>query len=466
MDGREQTLRRMFHESSDIVIGRFSTCRGEAIVVYVDGLINMDLAERDVVRPLKAEDFDGDVQKALKVSAITEVSDLNALAGQVLMGNVAVLYEDMDRALAVDLKHWSQRAIEAPDTEAVIRGPKEAFTESIRTNTSMLRRKIRSPQLVFESLRLGRQTNTPIAVAYVDGIVNQDVLQELKVRLAKIDTDAILESGYLEEYISDSPLSVLPSVGVTEKPDVVAAKILEGRVAVFCDGTPHVLTVPQLFVENLQTSEDYYMRTVMASALRGIRLVALLFSLLLPGIYVAAVNYDQEMIPTVFLVTLAASREAIPLPTSVELFFMMLMFELLRESGTRLPRAIGSAISIVGALIIGDSAVKAGIVGAPAVIVIALTAVSSFIVPTLTEFMTVYRYLFWLLGSMMGIIGISAGMMVMLTQIVSTHSFGVPVLSSFSRQELKDTFVRMPMRTLIFRPQSVGSDNRRRHDSP
>jgi spore germination protein KA len=466
MDGREQALRRLFHESSDIVIGRIRTNRGEALVVYVDGLIDMDLADRDIVRPLKAEDFDGDVPKALRVTASTKVSDLNALAGQVLMGNVAVLYEEMDQAVAVDLKHWSQRAVEPPDTEAVIRGPKEGFTESIRTNTSLLRRKIRSPQLVFESLSFGRQTNTPVAVAYVEGLVNYDVLQELKTRLARIDTDAILESGYLEEYIADSPLSIVPSSGMTQKPDVVAAKLLEGRVAVFCDGTPHVLTVPHLFAENLQSSEDYYIRPVMASALRFVRLVALFFSVLLPGLYVAAVNYDQEMIPTVFLVTLAAAREAIPLPTSVELFFMMLMFELLRESGTRLPRAIGSAISIVGALIIGDSAVKAGIVGAPAVIVIALTAVSSFIIPALTEFMTVYRYLFWLLGSMLGIIGISAGMMVMLTHVVSTHSFGIPVLSSFTREELKDTFVREPLRNLMFRPQSVGSDNRRRHKSP
>jgi spore germination protein KA len=462
----EKKVKSIFHESADVVIQRFPTVLGEAMIVYVDGLADKDLMDRDIIGPLKSESFDGDVPNAIRVTSLQRIADMNAISGQVLDGNVAIFFEGLEKAVITDLKHWSQISVETPDSEAVIRGPKEGFTESLRNNTSMLRRKIKSPALVFEGSSLGRQTNTRIALAYLKGVVNEDVLKELKTRLARIDTDAILESGYIEEYIADHPLSVVPSVGQTQKPDIVAAKLLEGRVAVFCDGTPHVLTVPQLFVENLQSGEDYYNRTAISSVLRVIRFIALGISLLLPGLFVAAVNFNQEMIPTVFLITLAAAREKIPLPVTFELFFMLLMFELLRESGTRLPRPIGSAISIVGALIIGDAAVKAGIVGAPAVIVIALTAVSSFIVPTLTEFKTVYRYLFWLLGSLMGIIGISAGMMVMLTHVVSTRSFGVPVLSSFSRQELKDTFVRMPMRTLIFRPQSIGSDNRRRHDSP
>lgn len=462
----EKKVERLFHESSDIVIQRFPTVGGEAMIVYVDGLADKDLMDRDIIEPLKSESFDGDVQKAVRVTTLVRLADMNAISGQVLDGNVAVFFEGLEEAVVTDMKHWSQRAVDAPDSEAVIRGPKEGFNESIRNNTSMLRRKIKSPALVFEGSSLGRQTNTRIAIAYVKGIVNEEVLKQVKTRLARIDTDAILESGYIEEYIADRPLSVLPSVGLTQKPDVVAAKLLEGRVAIFCDGTPHVLTVPHLFVENLQTSEDYYNRTAISSVLRAIRFIALGISLLLPGLFVAIINFNQEMIPTVFLITLAAAREKIPLPVNFELFFMLLMFELLRESGTRLPRAIGSAISIVGALIIGETAVAAGIVGAPAVIILAMTAVSSFINPMLTEFMTVYRFFFWLLGSLMGIVGISAGIVLMLTHVVSTTSFGVPVLSSFSRQELKDTFIRMPLRSMRFRPRSVGSENKKRHVSP
>jgi spore germination protein KA len=462
----EKKVKNIFHESSDVVIHRFPTVLGEAMIVYIDGLADKDLMDRDIIEPLKSENFDGDVPKAIRVTSLQRIADMNAISGQVLDGNVAIFFEGQDKAVITDLKHWSQRAVEPPDSEAVIRGPKEGFNESLRNNTSMLRRKIKSPALVFESSSLGRQTNTRIAIAYVKGVVNEEVLQELKTRLARIDTGAILESGYIEEYIADHPLSVVPSVGLSQKPDVVAAKLLEGRVAVFCDGTPHVLTVPHLFVEDLQTGEDYYNRTAISSVLRAIRFIALGISLLLPGLFVAVVNFNQEMIPTVFLITLAAAREQIPLPVAFELFFMLLMFELLRESGTRLPRPIGSAISIVGALIIGETAVKAGIVGAPAVIVLALTAVSSFINPTLTEFMTVYRFFFWLLGSAIGIVGISAGLVVMLTHVVSSTSFGVPVLSSFSRQEMKDTFIRMPLRSMRFRPRSVGSENKKRHNSP
>ena len=462
----EKEVKEIFYNSSDMVITSFETKHGAAMIVYVDGLTDKDLMDRDVITPLKSEAFDGDVLRGINVTHNKIVTDMNVFVGQVLDGNAAIFYEGLKKVIITDMKHWNMRSVEVPDSEVVLRGPKEGFTESIRINTSMLRRKIKTPELVFESLSLGRQTNTLIALAYVQGIVNKEVLAELKSRMSKIDTDAILESGYIEEYIADSPLSIIPTIGLTQKPDVVAARILEGRVAIFCDGTPHVITVPNLFIENTQSSEDYYNRSAISSALRITRFIALALSILLPGLYVAAINFNSEMIPTVFLVTLASAREAIPLPASVELFFMMLMFELLRESGTRLPRPIGSAISIVGALIIGDSAVKAGIVGAPAVIVIALTAVSSFVNPTLTEFMVFYRLLYWILGSIMGIIGISAGIMVMMTHIASTNSFGVPILSSFSKQEMKDTFVRLPLRSMLYRPKTIRGENKKRHKSP
>ena len=342
------------------------------------------------------------------------------------------------------------------------RGPKEGFNEDLLTNTSLLRRKIRNPNLVIERMNIGRQTNTTVVIAYIDGIVNKTVLKNARANLKSLDTGSVLESGKLEQLMEKKPFSTVSGYGLTQKPDIVASKILEGRVAIFCDGTPHVLTIPELFIENLQTAEDYYHRVLFASFLRVLRLIGLLISVFLPGIAVAIATFNHEMIPTSFLINFIAATEDTPFSEAVEVIFLVIMLELLKESGTRLPKTIGSAVSIVGALIMGDAAVRAGIVSAPAVIVVALTAVCSFIVPNLNEFTTIYRLFFLLLGSMFGIVGIGAGMIIMLTQLSSISSFGIPILDSFSKQELKDSFVRFPLKSLKYRPKSIAQGNVKR----
>lgn len=462
----KKAVKEQFNNSSDMIIMPFETKMEEVMVVYVDGMSNKDLIDRDIVTPLKSPDFDGDVELWINVSQFKTVENLDDFANEILDGNTAIFYGKSRKAVIVDLKSWDSRSVAEPDAEAVIRGPKEGFVETIRINTSLLRRKIKTPGLVFENLVIGKQTKTRIALAYIQGIVNKDVLKELKTRLSKIDCDAILESGYIEQYIEDKPLSPIATVGITQKPDKLAGMILEGRIGIFCDGTPHALYVPHLFIENIQSSEDYYNRSIIATIIRVIRLFALFISIILPGFYVAMVTYNQEMIPDVFLITLASAREKIPFPAGAEMFFMIIMFELLRESGTRLPRAVGSAISIVGALIIGDAAVSAGIVGAPAVIILALTAVSSFIISSLTEFMTVYRFVFLILGGVMGLIGISAGIVIMFIQIASVNSFGIPILSHFSKEEMKDMITRMPFKDMKYRPQTIVGDNKKRNNTP
>ncbi len=431
------------------------------MIVYIDGLVNKDLMDRDIISPLKSKGFDGDMTLAIKTH-YKEVMDIPTFVSEILEGNTALFYEGSKKIYVIDIKQWDKRSVETPDTESVIRGPREGFTESIRTNTALLRRKIRSSDLMIESLFIGKQGNTPVGIAYIKGIVNQDVLKEVKSRLAKIDTDAVFESGSIEQYIGKNKFSPVSGMGATQKPDVAAAKILEGRVAVFCDGSPHVLTIPELFVENLQTSEDYYNRVLFSTTLRILRVIGLFITIVLPGLAVAIITYSQEMMPSVFLNSLIASTQKTPLPAGAEVFLLILMFELLKEAGTRLPKTVGSAITIVGALIIGDAAVNAGIVSAPAVIIVALTAVSGFIVPTLAEFITVYRMFFLFLGGSMGLIGIGAGVVVMLAQLVSTESFGVPILSSFSKHELKDIIIRFPLRSMKYRPSAIAKDNVRR----
>jgi spore germination protein KA len=431
---------------------------------YIDGLINKEIINRDILGPIiknyKTEK--GNPQKYFSAVNVKSTESIQQAVTAVLGGNAVVLLEGLSSAYITDSKGWEKRSIEQPDIESVIRGPREGFVEGITVNTSLIRRKIKNNNLVFESIVIGEQTKTDIAIGYVEGIVNKEVLEEVRKRIKQINTDAILETGYLEQYIEDEPYSIFPTVGNTQKPDVAAAKLLEGRVVILCDGTPHVLTVPYTFIENIQTSEDYFLRPYQASLLRIIRFFSFSISLLLPSLYVALTTFHHEMIPTVLLISMAGAREGIPLPAMVEALVMIFMFEILRESGTRLPRPIGSAISIVGALIIGESAVRAGLVSTSMVIITALTAVTSFALPSLTESMALYRFIFLFLGGFMGLYGVVSGLFLGIAHAVSLRSFGVPYTSSFApinKEELKDSIFRFPLWLLNKRPESIVKTN-------
>jgi len=281
----EALLVKIFFNSSDVIIDVFETQKDKAMIVYIDGLTNKDITDRDIIRPLKSPDFNGDIAFAIKARNKT-VNDISEAVTEIVNGNVAIFYGNGDKIFVVDFKQWDKRSVEPPDSESVTRGPKEGFTENIRTNTALIRRKIKNPALIIENMTLGRQTNTQVSLVYVNGIVNQDVLKELKLRLSQIDVDSILESGYIEQFIDHNTFSPVSGVGVTQKPDIAAARVLEGRVGVLCDGTPHVLTVPELFIDNLHTSEDYYSRTLQSTIIRILRVVGLFIGTLLPGLSV------------------------------------------------------------------------------------------------------------------------------------------------------------------------------------
>ncbi|MEZ4357090.1 MAG: spore germination protein [Eubacteriales bacterium] len=457
----EKLVKDIFGNSSDIVIQSFNTVKEPAMIIYVDGLVNKDLIDRDILKPLKANDFTGDVSLSIK-AVYTEAHDIDTFVNCVMDAQVAVFYENSKKVYIVEFRGWDKRGVSEPDAENVIRGPKEGFNESIRTNTALLRRKIKTPKLILESLILGKQSKTSIVLAYIEGIVNEEVLKELKKRISKINTDIILESGNIEQYIDEHNFLPISSIGITQKPDVAAMRIAEGRVAILCDGTPHVLTVPELFIENIHTAEDYYFRSVYSTIIRILRVIAMFISVMLPGLAVAIITYNEEMIPSVFLTSIITATQKTPMPVFAEVFLLSLMFELLREAGTRMPKSVGSAITIVGSLIIGEAAVSAGIVSAPIVIIVALTAVTSFMIPNLLEFILIYRTFYWLLGTTMGLIGIGAGFFIMMTQLISTDSFGIPILSSFSKNELKDSVLKLPFKSLRYRPTSIAKNNIKR----
>lgn len=469
----------IFGSSDDITIREFSIGMNNdinAAVVFIDGLVEKRTINENIIKPLMLYPRDQKLgslthnvdildvlnRNILTVAKSEKVSTIEEITDTILSGDTALLVDGYSSAFRVFTKGWEARGVEEPKTESVVRGPREGFSETLRTNTALLRRKIKNPNLTFEVLKIGRVTRTDICIAYIRGIADEKLVKELKTRIGRIDIDGILESGYIEAFIEDAPFSIFPTVGNTEKPDVAAAKMLEGRVAVLTDGTPIVLTIPYIFVELLQSSEDYYSRPWYSTFIRWIRIGALLATTLLPALYVAAVAYHHEMIPTVLLITIAAAKEGIPFPVFVETLLMAIMFEMLREAGIRLPRPVGQAVSIVGALVIGEAAVQAGIVSAPAVIVIAASGISSFTIPSQADSITIMRFFLLILSGLAGLFGILFGIILLVAHLASLRSFGAPYFSPIAPTVgtgLKDVIIRAPLWAMKKRPRISRSDN-------
>ncbi len=366
-----ELLRQHLGPSQDLIFREFLIGNSlNAALVFLDGMVDRATVNESILQPLMYDtrlvtsrqsithaDLEALDKTLLAIGEVKKSSHLTDIVQDCLSGKAILLIDGYCQAVMINTQGWESRGITEPLTEAVVRGPREGFTENLRFNTTMLRRKIKNPALTLESVVLGRKTRTDISIAYIKGVANPKLIREIKERLKRIDTDAILESGYIEQFIEDNPFSPFSTVGNSEKPDVVAAKILEGRAAIFVDGTPFVLTVPMFFIEGFQTAEDYYSRPFYASIVRLLRFLAFFISVLGPALYVALSTFNQELIPTALLLTMASAREGIPFPAVLETLIMGVIFEILREAGVRLPRPVGQAISIVGALVIGDEAV-------------------------------------------------------------------------------------------------------------
>ncbi len=472
----KKNLQERFKGSADVVIFQFEAFDAyPALIVYIEELIHQDELYRDVLSPLKVEaagmcksgsliSMDM-IKNKIPTAHMEETQDMNEVISHILYGKCVLFIEGLGSSLIFRLSGWKTRSIEEPTSETVVRGPKEGFIESININRSLIRRKIKNENLVFENIIIGKQTHTVVNIAYITGIVNADVLTEVRRRLQELNIDSVLDAGCIEQYIEDSHISPISTVGNTQKPDIVAAKLLEGRVAILCDGSPHVLTVPYLFIESIQSGEDYYNRPYVATMLRIIRMLALIFSIILPAFYVFLETFHQDLLPTKLFISMVGANIGTPFPSILEALLMVTAFEFLKESGTRMPRAVGPAISIVGALVLGDSAVKAGLVSTDLVVIIAFTAVSTFILPAMNETISLFRMILLFLAGILGLYGVTAGVFVMIFHATSLRSFGIPYLSPFAPMnisEFKDTIVRFPLFSLNKRPQSIAKRNTNR----
>lgn len=478
-------VKRTLGESVDILIKEFRFGFEENLkgaIICIDGLVNMDLISASILKPLiydtsykikidktQSIELDSINTNLLSTGEVKKVSVFDDVLHDVLSGNTLLLVEGSKEALSIGTRKWESRGVNEPAGENVVRGPRQGFTETLRFNTALIRRIIKSYDLRFIYLKVGKQTKTDVVITYIKDIAKQEMIDELKKRLEKIKIDSVLDSGYVEAYIEDAPFSIFSTVAYSEKPDTVAGKLMEGRAAVIVDGSPTVLTVPMVFMESFQTAEDYYIRPVYATTLRIIRLISYLITILAPALYVAVTTFHQELIPTTLLFTMTAGVSGVPFPALFEALIMMITFDILKEAGLRLPKPIGSAVSIVGALVIGEAAVQAGIIGPFMVIIVAITAIASFVLPMQIDSSTILRYMLLVLGGVAGGFGILTGLLAFSVYLASLYSFGVPYMAPvmpLSRQAMKDTFIRSPLWAMILRPYLfVGKNKKRREDA-
>ncbi len=469
-------LKNIFEDDDTLKVRIFENQLDTSVkcgILFIDGMVNIETIDECIIQPIIQNTrlkYSDEVIRHLQAQVIVsnnieKVQEVSAMVKAILTGNTVLLIDGFSEALVMSTKGWQTRAIDEPDTEKVIRGPREGFNESMLVNLSLIRRKLETPDLKFKFMKVGYSSRTSVCICYMKSIANHKILRELEERLDSIKIDGIMASGYIAELIKDSRFSPLKTVGSTERPDVVAAKLLEGRFAIIVDGTPVALTVPHIFVEYFQANEDYYINYYFSSVSRILRIAGFVLTTTVPSFYVALMTFHQEMIPTPLLISISAARQGVPFPTIVETLLLLVMFEILREAGTRMPTNIGQALSIVGALVLGQASVEARIVSAPIVIVVSISGITSLIIPRIQGTALVLRVIFLMLSAILGLYGLVFGITGFLLHLCELRSFGIPYmmyLTSMNPGDLKDVVIRAPLWYLKDRPRLISADNRNR----
>lgn len=463
--------------NSDIVLREFTIHYGDnhirAFILFFDGMTDRDVINNYMLKPLM-------VNSAMCLKETDEslkdyISGLllphcqvkleraySKVTEEINFGGCALFADGLALCFSADVKGWEHRGIEKPNNEIVIRGPQEAFNEILRTNSAQIRKRLKDEKLIVEDVSVGKISKTPCSILYIRDIANERLVDEVKRRMESIDVDYMLDSGVLEQLIEDNTVFPAPQMISTERPDYVSELLADGKVVIIVNGSPNVLAVPTTSFELMHSAEDKYIRYPYANLLRFVRYLALLLALLLPGIYLAITNYHHEMIPTDLLLAIEASREKVPFPSFVEIILMELSFELIREAGVRVPGPIGPTLGIIGALILGQAAVAANIVSPILIIIVAVTGIGSFAIPnySLAYSIRIMRFVFILLGSLAGFLGITLGLF--LTGVWSTalKSFGVPFMAPFGPRTFKknrNVMFRAPEWRLEFRPDFINA---------
>lgn len=465
LDKNIAEIKNTFKDASDVVFRDFYSGNVRLFMVYTDNIVQGDSVNQDILTNLmlRSDGQDSTLEfqlRAIAVGEVAQVTTFEEVYDAVLLGDTIVFSENDNGAVQVSTKGWPSRGISSVQTEVTLFGPKDAFTELASTNIVLIRRRIRDTRLKVKRMQIGRRSKTDIAVMYMQDVVRNEILDETLKRLEEIDTDAIMDSGYLQQYIEGSFLSPFPQMQLTERPDKTASAIYEGRIAILVDNSPFVILVPATLNVFFQAADDYYQQWQIMSFLRILRFIAAAAAVTLPGLYIALVVFHPNLIPTSLALKIAGGRADVPFPTIVEVLIMELAFELLREAGLRLPSPASSTIGIVGGIVIGQAAVDAGIVGPMVVIIAALTGICSFSIPNvaLVNSVRLIKYLIILLSSCFGLLGFWLGILLVLSHLAALSSFGIPYLFPFcsgsvnNYSDLKDSLIRIPLVFMKRRP--------------
>jgi spore germination protein KA len=469
-------IKKRLGNSPDLTIRKFELIRAEVQVaaVYIAGINDNAKVDEFVTHAMSFEPISkGNIditseqdifvfikEKALSIGEEKIIKDWDGLFEALLSGSTIILIDGLGEGVSGNTSGGEVRAVTEATTQVAIRGSKESFTESIGTNISLVRRKIKSTNLWTEMMKLGTVTQTDVSIMYIHGIASDKSIQKLKEKLMSIQIDSILESGYIEQLIEENKYSPFPTMYNTERPDSVAGNLLEGRIAIFVDGTPLVLIVPTTFFMFFHAVEDYYQRFEISTVIRLLRFMCLAISLLGPAITVAALSFHQEMVPTALLISLASQREGVPFPVFVEVILMEVTFEIIREAGIRMPSAIGQTVSIIGGLVLGQAATQAGIVSPGMVIVVSLTGIASFTTPAFNMALSIrlLRFVLTIVAAFIGLYGISIICFILVAHLCSLRSLGLPFMSPMAPlipEDQKDTFIRSPLQYMRTRPRLV-----------
>lgn len=461
-------FKKEFDSSIDLTIREFYIGKTKACIITMEGMVDKKNLSKSVISPIMESDL-GDISPKEKynylrdhvISSVeqTEVQTYKDAFFLVMSGFALIIIDECDQILCIGVQGFAFRGVSEPNTELTQRGSRESFVEPLRINMSLIRRRIKNPCLKFESMKIGKISNTEVCLCYLTNIVSKNILDKVRKSIKDIEIDTVLAAGYLSPFLKEKKkLSLFSNIGISERPDTVCGKISEGRIVIIVDGTPNVLIVPYLFTEYFQTFDDYVVEPYFATFIRWLKYISFFLAMLLPGLYVAVGMFNQELLPTELLIRIVSSVSETPFSMLTETIIVHFMYEIMREAGLRLPRPLGHAISIIGALVIGDTAVSAGLIGAPTLMVVALTALSSYVVPNLYEPIAILRLIFILIGGTTGIWGIMLLLSAILINICSKSNFGVPFLSPispFNFFDMRDTLIRASWKVLAKKTNKI-----------
>ncbi len=468
-----QTIQKKFHNSQDLIVREFLSFQNtQSALVFLDGSVDKQFLISGVLKPLQETKLKKNdkvakvaMDKIVSFAQVSIESELETIITNINNGFCIILFNGAKEATCVGSTKWPIRAVSEPPTSAVIHGPREGFVEDITTNVSLIRKRLKNPDVLFEKLEIGKYTKTQIRLCYISSIADEQIVKKIRDKLNKIEIDGIIDSSYLTAFLEDRRHSVFRQIGNAEKPDIIAAKLLEGRVAIICDGSPIVLTLPYILLEDFQNSNDYYSTSTSATFLRWLRVFGAMLAIILPGLYVSMMLYHYKLIPLKLLISIANSIEGIPLSPFLEVLFIIFLFEILYEASLRMPRYLGLALSVVGALILGDTAVKAGLISPPAVLIVALTGVMSYTVPNQNVQISILRIIFTVLGGVLGFYGIILGSLFLVGYLCGMENYSAPYLAPFGpyvKSDQKDALFKKPVTDFVYRPNSFPNTNKKR----